>query len=290
MSGAVEEAPLLAGLRGRRFVVKLGGEIMRNTPGLHALAADLAAMIRAGLHVVVVHGGGAQADALAARLGHRVQKVAGRRVTDDDALEVAKMVYAGSANVEILGALKRHGARGVGLSGVDGDLITVTRRPPTRMPDPAGGGDTLVDFGHVGDIQAVDIALLDYLLAGGYIPVVASLAADAAGLLYNVNADTIAAALTVALRADKLFLLTNVPGILRDPADPASRIPALDAAGVAALIADGTIAGGMIPKAQNAVAALEAGAARVHILNGATPQSLLLASFARDDLGTQIVR
>ena len=137
---AADDAALPAGLHGRRFVVKLGGEIMRNTPGLDALAADLAAMARAGLHVVVVHGGGAQADALAARLGHRI-KVAGRRVTDDDALEVAKMVYAGSTNVEILGALKRHGARGVGLSGVDGNLITVNRGPPTRMPDPAGGGD-----------------------------------------------------------------------------------------------------------------------------------------------------
>ena len=136
------------------------------------------------------------------------------------------MVYAGSTNVEILAALKRQGARGVGLSGVDGDLITVTRRPPTRMSNPTGGADTLVDFGHVGDIEAVDVALLDYLLAGGYIPVVASLAADAAGLLYNVNADTIAAALAVALRAEKLFLLTNVPGILRDPTDPASRTPA----------------------------------------------------------------
>ena len=290
MSVAANDPALPAALSGRRFVVKLGGEIMRNTAGLHALAADLAIMARAGLRVVVVHGGGAQADALAARLGHRVQKVAGRRVTDDDALEVAKMVYAGSTNVEILGALKRQGARGVGLSGVDGDLITVTRRPPTPMPNPAGDGDTLVDFGHVGDISAVDVGLLDCLLAGGYIPVVASLAADAAGLLYNVNADTIAAALAVALRADKLFLLTNVPGIMRDPTDPASRIPTLDAAAVAALIADGTIAGGMIPKAQNAVAALEAGAARVHIVNGATPDSLLLASFTREDLGTQIVR
>src|SRR6478735_4478554 len=118
MSGTANDPTLPTALRGRRFVVKLGGEIMRNTAGLHALAADLAVMSRAGLHVVVVHGGGAQADALAARLGHRVQKVAGRRVTDDDALEVAKMVYAGSTNVEILGALKRQGARGVGLSGV----------------------------------------------------------------------------------------------------------------------------------------------------------------------------
>ena len=142
----------------------------------------------------------------------------------------------------------------------------------------------------VGDVVAVDPSAVHALLDAGRIPIVATVARGGDGMSYNVNADTIAAALAVALRADKLFLLTNVPGIMRDPADPASRIPALDAAGVAALIAGGVIAGGMIPKAQNAVAALEAGAARVHILNGAIPESLLLASFARDDLGTQIVR
>src|SRR5690242_19748103 len=176
---------------------------MRHAAALDTLASDVAYLASQELEVVLVHGGGPQADALAKRLGHTVRKVAGRRVTDDDALEVAKMVYGGSINVELLGALKRHGAGGVGLSGVDADLITVARRPLTYLEDPATGTAEWVDFGHVGDVEKVDISLLDVLLGAGYVPVVASLAADAEGHIYNVNADTIATALAVALEASK---------------------------------------------------------------------------------------
>ncbi|HMA33163.1 MAG TPA: acetylglutamate kinase [Chloroflexia bacterium] len=288
-SAGADRAPDLAPYRGQRFVVKLGGEIMLHAAGLDALAADLAALTQAGLQVVVVHGGGPQADALAARLGHTVRKAGGRRITDDDALEVAKMVYGGSLNLEILGALKRHGARAAGLSGVDGNLITVTRRPPTRLRDPATGGEAWVDFGHVGDVAAVDMALLELLLAAGYVPVVASLAADAAGRLYNVNADTIAATIATHLGAARLFLLTNVPGILRDPADRASRLPVLTPAQIAILTADGTIADGMLPKVQNAVAVLQAGVPQVQILDGTTAESLLLRSFHHPGLGTLLL-
>ena len=166
---------------GNIYVVKLGGEIMLNATGLDALAIDIAGLARDGVGIVVVHGGGPQADALAEKLGHKVRKVAGRRVTDDDALEVAKMVYGGSINAEILAALLRHGARGVGLSGIDAGLITVGKRPPVKVRDPETGKEETVDFGHVGDIQEVDVALLRLLLENGYVPVVASLAADTRG-------------------------------------------------------------------------------------------------------------
>ena len=271
------------------LVVKLGGEIMMNAAGLDALAADIAALNSEGARVVVVHGGGPQADALAQRLGHQVRKVAGRRVTDDDALEVAKMVYGGSINVELLGALKRHGAGGVGLSGVDADLITVARRPLTYLEDPATGTAEWVDFGHVGDVERVDVHLLDVLLGAGYVPVVASLAADAEGHIYNVNADTIATVLAVALEASKLFLMTNVPGILRDRADRASLVHKIDQDGIARLIADGVISAGMLPKVQNCVEALAGGVHGVHILDGMQAESQLLASFIRPGIGTLIV-
>ena len=276
-----------AAYRGRRYVVKLGGEIMQHAAALDALAADAVALAQAGIRLVLVHGGGPQADALAARLGHSVRKVAGRRVTDDDALAVAKWVYGGSSNVELLGALKGHGGRGVGLSGVDGDLITVQRRPPLAITNPQTGAPEWVDFGHVGDVTAVDGALIETLWGGGYLPVVASLAADRAGAIYNVNADTVATTLAVALAAHGLLLLTNVPGILRDRADPASLVTHADAATIQALIAAGTIAGGMLPKVQNALAAITAGVAQVQILDGTQPHRLR-DSFLHGGIGTTI--
>jgi acetylglutamate kinase len=271
-----------------RVVVKLGGEIMLNAAGLDALAADIVALAGRGVEVVVVHGGGPQADELARRMGHTVRKVAGRRVTDDDALEVAKMVYGGSTNLELLAALKRHGGRGVGLSGVDADLVTVTRRPPTKVVDPVTGSEELVDFGHVGDVTDVDISVLKTLLDAGCVPVVASLAADREGRIYNVNADTIATALAAGLGASSLFLVTNVPGILRDPSDPASVLRTCTSAEIARLIESGAISGGMLPKVHNALEALRAGVERVHIIDGTRARSPLLDSFTRQSEGTTI--
>ncbi|HEX9991080.1 MAG TPA: acetylglutamate kinase [Chloroflexia bacterium] len=276
--------------KGKRFVVKLGGEVMLNAAGLRALSADIATLARSGVGVVIVHGGGPQADALAAKLGHRVRKVAGRRVTDDDALEVAKMVYGGSINLELLAALRAAGAQGVGLSGVDATLITATRRMPVVVRDQHTGTDEMVDFGHVGDIAAVDVSLVDLLLGAGYVPVVASLAADDEGNLYNVNADTVAQALAVALHADRLYLLTNVPGILLDPTDPGSLLPICTREQAERLIRQGVISGGMLPKVLNCLQALADGVRQVQILDGTQERSLLLESLAPNaEVGTLLV-
>ena len=218
----------LGAFRGERFVIKLGGEVVLNSAGLDALAADIAVLVREGISLTLVHGGGPQADALAARLGHTPQKVNGRRITTDTDLEIAKMAYGGSINLELLGALRRHGVRGVGLSGVDANLLTVTRRPPRLVRDATDGSEALVDFGHVGDIVDVDATVLHLLCAARMVPVVASLAADNDGAIYNVNADSVAASLAGAFDAAKLFLLTNVGGVLADPADPASRWSVLE--------------------------------------------------------------
>jgi acetylglutamate kinase len=278
----------LAALAGVRIVVKLGGEIMLNISGLDAIAAQVATLSENGVRVVLVHGGGPQADALAGRLGHSVRKVAGRRVTDDDALEVAKMVYGGSINLELVVALKRHGARGVGLSGADAALVTVTRRPPVSVRDPKTGAEEWVDFGHVGDISRVDPKLLDVLWAAGCVPVVACLAADREGNLYNVNADTIAQALAVAVGAARLVLLTNVPGILLDVSDPGSLLSSLDGAELASLVERGVIGGGMLPKAHNCLAALEQGVSAVQILDGTLDYPPLIESLTGGGAGTII--
>jgi acetylglutamate kinase len=268
--------------RGRRLLIKIGGEVALNSRGLDSVLSEVALLVSYGVEVVLVHGGGPQADALAERLGHRVQKVAGRRVTDDDALDVAKMVYGGSINVDLLAALGRHGARGVGLSGVDAGLVRVARRPPMVVHDPHVGREEWVDFGHVGDVVSVDASLISLLLDRGYTPVIASLAADEAGQIYNLNADTLAQALASALGAKRLVLLTNVPGILRDISDPSTLVPVCTAAELDALVRGGAISGGMLPKARNCIDALAAGVESVQILNGAVEQPMLLASLRSD--------
>jgi acetylglutamate kinase len=279
----------LGAYRGQRFVVKLGGEVVLNAAGLDALAADIAVLVREGISLALVHGGGPQADALAARLGHTPQKVNGRRITTDTDLEIAKMAYGGSINLDLLAALRRHNVRGVGLSGVDARLLTVARRPPRPVRDAATGDETLVDFGHVGDIVDVDPTVLDLLCEARMVPVIASLAADNDGAIYNVNADSVAAAIAGGWDAAKLFLLTNVPGVLADPADPASRWSVLSSTDCDDLIAQGIIHGGMLPKVQACLDALSAGVRRAHILNGALDHSLLLESFTYEGVGTMIL-
>ena len=279
----------LGAFRGERFVIKLGGEVVLNSAGLDALAADIAVLVREGISLTLIHGGGPQADALAARLGHTPQKVNGRRITTDTDLEIAKMAYGGSINLELLGALRRHGVRGVGLSGVDANLLTVTRRPPRLVRDASDGSEALVDFGHVGDIVDVDATVLHLLCAARMVPVVASLAADSDGAIYNVNADSVAASIAGAFDAAKLFLLTNVGGVLADPADPASRWSVLSTADCDDLIAQGVIRGGMLPKVQACLDALAGGVRRTHILNGTLDHSLLLESFTYEGVGTMIL-
>jgi acetylglutamate kinase len=283
----MEEA--IGSLRGKRLLVKLGGEVMLNSAGLDSLASQLALLSRRGVGVVLAHGGGPQADALAASLGHNVRKVAGRRVTDSDALEVAKMVYAGSINVDILAVLKRHGARAVGLSGVDADLLTVSRRPPVLVSNNDTGAQEWVDYGHVGDIVSVDVSVVELLLAAGYIPVIASLAADRDGSVFNINADTAAAAVASALGVYRLVLVTNVAGIMRDPSDPATLLPRCTPTQIRALVADGTISGGMLPKVHNCLEALKAGVRSVQILDGTPDHPLLLESLVSGNTGTTIV-
>ncbi|HMH57173.1 MAG TPA: acetylglutamate kinase, partial [Gemmatimonadales bacterium] len=201
------------------FVVKLGGDVLSEPETLDGVAGQLALLTSLGIRIVVVHGGGPQATALSRRLGLEPRLVAGRRVTDDGALDVAKMVYAGQINVNLLAALRDHRVQAVGLSGVDAELITAHRRPPVSVVDDAGA-TVRVDYGHVGDIDRVDPRVLVTLMDARMVPVVASLAGGEDGEVFNVNADTVAESLAVALRAQKLIFLTGAPGVLRDRNDP----------------------------------------------------------------------
>jgi acetylglutamate kinase len=274
--------------RDQVFVVKLGGEVLADTRALDSIAGQVSLLSSLGIRIVVVHGGGPQASALSRRLGDEPRIVAGRRVTDDAALEVAKMVYAGQLNVNLLAALRAHEAQAVGLSGVDADLITAHRRPPVQVVDD-GGTPVTVDFGHVGDLDRVDPRVLHTLLEARFVPVVASLAGDGDGHVFNVNADTVAESLAVALHAQKLIFLTGTPGVLRDREDPASLIAFADPDDLAGLLASGAIAGGMRPKVESCIRAATGGVERTHIIDGRAPDALLFEVFTGAGCGTMIV-
>lgn len=294
----IEPSKGIAGLKGALryvrayrdhvFVVKLGGDVLGDGEALERVAAQLSLLSSLSIRLVVVHGGGPQASALSRRLGQEPQLVAGRRVTDEAALEVTKMVYAGQLNVDVLASLRSHQMQAVGLSGVDADLLTAHRRPPVTVEDDAGKSQ-VVDYGHVGDIDRVDPRVLITLLDGRFVPVVASLAGDSDGQVYNVNADTVAEALAVALKAQKLVFLTGAPGVLRDRNDPSTLVTFADPDDLAGLMSSGALAGGMRPKVEACVRAATGGVERTHIIDGRAPDALLLEVFTGSGCGTMIV-
>ena len=274
--------------RDQVFVVKLGGEVLQDADVLDQVATQLALLHSLNIRIVVVHGGGPQASALARRLGQEPVMVAGRRVTDDDALEVTKMVYAGLLNTDLLSALREHRVQPVGLTGVDADLLTAHRRPPVEVVDD-NGTTKRVDFGHVGDLDRVDVRVLTTLMDARFVPVVASLAGDDEGNVYNVNADTVAEAIAAALHAQKLIYLTGAPGVLRDRNDPSTLVTFADPDDLAELMQSGALAGGMRPKVEACIRAATGGVERTHIVDGRHPDALLLEVFTGSGCGTMIV-
>ena len=285
-----EALPYLRRYRRQTIVVKMGGEIAAQPEALRSLAEDISLLTHVNIRIVVIHGGGPQATQMAERLGLEARMVQGRRVTDEQTLTIAKMVFAGSINVDILSALRLAGVRSVGLSGVDGDMLHATQRPPTAVRDAATGQTEMVDFGLVGDVTDVDVDLLHLLVNQGYVPVISSLASDDDGRVLNVNADTVAGVIAARMGAHKLISLTSVPGILRDPNDPTSLITRATADEIQALLDDGTISGGMVPKVTTLVRAVRDGVEQAVIMSGLQESALLLELFTDQGVGTLIDR
>ena len=284
----LQALPYMRRHKGTTIIVKCGGEIARDPEALENLARDVALLLHTGIRTVLVHGGGPQATDLGKRLGHEPKIVQGRRVTDDATLEIAKMVFAGQINTDILAALRRNGVSPVGVSGVDGDLIDAVRRPVKTVTDPVTGETEEVDFGHVGDITHVNTRLLRKLLDDGYLPVLASLGSDKAGNIFNINADTVATRIAADMQAEKIVLLTSAPGLLADPADPESLISHISARRIEEMLQTGAVQGGMVPKLETLVECVRAGVPRAHILDGTAPHSLLLELFTKDGSGTMV--
>lgn len=281
--------PYIRAYKGSVFIVKLGGAMCEPGRTLDHIIEQIALLQQLGIRVVIMHGAGEQATALAQRLGHTPDIFAGRRITDDATLDICKMTFAGSVNTNLLATMRRFGVPGVGLSGIDGGLIVAKRRPVQNVTDPSSGHTRDVDFGHVGDIVQVNPAVLEHLFAGGYVPAICSLAADEAGNVLNVNADTVATRLAIALKAAKYFLVTNVDGVMDNPADPATLHSYLDLEEMQRLIERGVVSGGMLPKMAACAEALRGGVARVHIVNGTSADALLAEVFTNEGSGTLLV-
>src|ERR671921_887595 len=246
-----EALPYIQRFKGQTFVVKLSGKVTENRENLASLAEELALLHQVGIRICVVHGGGKQLSDLASLMGVEQTIINGRRVTDDATLEMAKMIFAGKINTDILAALRHRGVEAVGLSGVDGNIVHATRRPPREILNRETGEREHVDFGHVGDVVEINARLLCVLLDQGYLPVVSSLGADKEGMVFNINADNIASEISVQLEAEKLILLSDVDGIYLTAGDPQTKLSRLTAAEAGELINSGAASGGMIPKLQS---------------------------------------
>ncbi len=276
----IEALPYIRRFWGRTVVVKYGGNALGGPTGesqqaaLASFATDIVLMRSVGIHPLVVHGGGPQIGALMARLGKEVEFRDGLRVTDAETLDIARMVLVGKVNRDIVSAINAHDPLAVGVSGEDAGLLVASARDP--------------GLGFVGDVHDVNPDLLTRLLAEDLIPVVATIGSDGSGQSYNINADTAAGAIAAAVGAEKLVYLTDVAGICRVPDQPATLLASADADQLDSLIVEGTITGGMIPKARSCAAAVRAGVGHAHILDGRAPHALLLEIFTRRGIGTMV--
>jgi acetylglutamate kinase len=289
-----EALPYIIAFHGKVFVIKIGGELAGDSESLDSIAGDIVFLHYVGINVVVVHGGGPQATKLAEERGIQPKIVQGLRVTDIETLNIAKMVYAGQVNTDIIASLRKHElmapdglhfttrrtSGGVGLTGVDGNLIRVRKK----------GEVDGEDLGYVGEIEAVNPEILHDLIEKRYIPVVACLGFDEHGDVYNINADTVAAELALHMEAEKLIVLTNVPGVLKAPADADSLISYLDVEQAKAMLTTDALTGGMIPKLEACIRTVESKKVeRAHILQGTKKGSLLVEVLTRGGSGTMIV-
>ncbi|HHW09212.1 MAG TPA: acetylglutamate kinase [Firmicutes bacterium] len=283
----IEALPYIRTFYGKTFVIKYGGNAMLNDELKKAVMLDVILLKYVGVDPVLVHGGGPEIDHMMQKMGKKPHFVDGLRVTDRETMEIVQMVLVGKLNLEIVSLINKYGGRAVGLSGKDGNLILARKhlhRPAMLNSDPAAA-----DLGFVGDVEKINPEMIHTLNQEGYIPVISSIGVGLDGESYNINADTVAGELAAALKAEKLIMLTDVDGIRESQAAGAERISALKVERAREMISRGDIAGGMIPKVEACIRALESGVTRTHILDGRKMHSLLLEIFTDEGIGTMVI-
>jgi acetylglutamate kinase len=273
----VEALPYIKDFYGKRVVIKYGGAAMTECELKMKVMQDIVLMKYVGMHPIVVHGGGPDITGMLGRLSIDTEFVNGLRVTDRATMEVVEMVLGGKVNKEIVSGLNASGGKAVGISGKDGGLIKA------RPVDPNG------KLGFVGEVETVNPQIIETLIENGYIPVIAPIGIDDEQQSYNINADLVAASIAVGMKADKLVLLTDVPGLLEDKNDSSSLISVLKVSQVPGYVEAGVIAGGMMPKVKCCVEAVTGGVSRTHIVDGRVPHSILLEIFTKEGVGTMVV-
>ncbi len=274
----IEALPYIQRLSGKTVVIKYGGNAMLNDHLTEMILQDITLLKFIGMNPIVVHGGGPEINHMLDALGLQSQFHKGLRITDGDTIDVVQMVLTGKINKDIVSKMNVLGGKAIGLCGKDANLIEVVKKPPVDG----------VDLGYVGDIIHINTDLLHLLAQDAFIPVIAPIGCGPDGQSYNINADTVAGKIASSLKAEKLMFLTDIDGIRKVPDDPSTLIYQISIEGVRRLIEDGTIAGGMIPKVNGCITALENGVKRTHILNGTIPHPILLEIFTDSGIGTMV--
>ena len=283
----VEALPYIQEFYGKTIVIKYGGNAMINDDLKEKVMQDVALMKYVGIRPVIVHGGGPEITGFLKKVGKQSSFVAGLRVTDEETVEIAEMVLDGKVNSEIVNLLNRRGVKAVGLSGKDAGLIQARKKLATVY---AGDESKKVDIGYVGEVEKVNTGIIEDLLDQDYVPIIAPIGVGENGESYNINADYVAAEIAGALGAEKLLLLTDIEGIYKDFHDKDTFISTLHLPEARQYIKEGIIAGGMIPKVEACLTALESGAGKTHIIDGRLDHSIILEIFTEQGIGTQVVR
>jgi acetylglutamate kinase len=281
-----EALPYIQRHQGKTMVIKYGGNAMVDEQLKSGFAQDIVLMKTVGMHPIVVHGGGPQIGSVLERIGKQSEFIDGMRVTDAETMDIVEMVLGGLVNKEIVNLINSHGGRAIGLTGKDGPLVYARKLNMTRE-QPELAVPEIIDLGHVGEVTGVNKHVLDLFTEGGFVPVIAPIGVGEDGMSYNINADLVAGKIAEVVRAEKLILLTNTGGLLDDQGNV---LRGLSAAGVSSLIAAGTISGGMLPKIDAAVDAVNGGVNRVHIIDGRVRHAVLLELFTDSGVGTLIER
>jgi acetylglutamate kinase len=280
----IESLPYIRNFYGKTFVIKYGGAAQIEDDLKDSFAQDVVLLNFIGIKPVIVHGGGPKISATMKKMGKEPTFIHGQRVTDKETMDIVEMVLGGLINKEIVALINSHGGKAAGLSGKDGGLIKAKKKVIKKATDT--GDEEIIDIGLVGEVESVDPEILNSLERDGFIPVISPIGVGSKGEAFNINADYVASAIASALKAEKLILLTDVPGI-KDKND--NVISSVNKKGIKKLIDDGTVSGGMLPKVQACTRAIDAGVKKTHIVDGRIPHCLLLEIFTKEGIGTEIV-